>query len=431
MFIYSLLWMWICFQYIYQCLIKSWTVYFSHLDYLYVSDTRTRGIFEMRKRDGGGNIMIRQGVTGIMNVKAYTSDLHTSKSTHSLWDLVQQYLMQSASSSSWKRMKSIFYPPTKTNTVCSDRAIVEQWLSPMWPSVNPLTAPSSSSAAFTSRCNMLPNGHCSHFCFPTPSFSRVCGCPYGMKLQANQRDCIKDDSIIPPDNICGDNAFECDEGRCRPNSFRCDGIIDCVDQTDEANCTDTGDILDMCLHIYINVSISEVVEGNCLIVLIQVSTLHQEQPVLHMRSPATTSTASCPAGAVMAWMTVATVQTKSTVPLVSPPPVQPAPSPAITTGVSLQRGCVTVTTTAAMARMNTTAVSAGQSTRYQITLRVMVHILRNYPVYDWQIRPSPRVPRTTSCVPTTAASTTPTFVMETRTVWMDLMRRTVVGITVA
>uniref|UniRef100_A0A3P8PZF7 Low density lipoprotein receptor-related protein 2b n=1 Tax=Astatotilapia calliptera TaxID=8154 RepID=A0A3P8PZF7_ASTCA len=143
----------------------SLTVY---TDYLYVSDTRTSAIFEMRKRDGGGNIMVRQGITGIMNIKAYTADLHSSN-----------------------------------------------------------------------RCNMLPNGHCSHFCFPTPNFGRVCGCPYGMKLQSNQRDCIKDDSVPPPDNICGDYSFECDEGRCRPNSDRCDGIVDCIDQTDEANCTDS------------------------------------------------------------------------------------------------------------------------------------------------------------------------------------------------
>lgn len=98
-------------------------------------------------------------------------------------------------------------------------------------------------AALTSRCNVLPNGRCSHFCFPTPSFSRVCGCPYGMKLDANQRDCIKDDSVPPPDNNCGSNAFECDEGRCRPNSYRCDGIVDCIDKTDEANCTDTGEYI--------------------------------------------------------------------------------------------------------------------------------------------------------------------------------------------
>lgn len=51
------------------------------IDYLYVADTRTRAIFEMRKRDGGGNIMIRQGITGIMNIKAYTADLHSSMFT--------------------------------------------------------------------------------------------------------------------------------------------------------------------------------------------------------------------------------------------------------------------------------------------------------------------------------------------------------------
>lgn len=49
------------------------------LDYLYVSDTRTRAIFELRKRDGGGSMMIRQGVTGIMNIMAYRTDLHSCK----------------------------------------------------------------------------------------------------------------------------------------------------------------------------------------------------------------------------------------------------------------------------------------------------------------------------------------------------------------
>lgn len=145
----------------------SLTVY---SDYLYISDTRTGAVFEMRKRDGGGSSMIRHGITGIMNTKAYTADLHSSN---------------------------------------------------------------------TSECNSSPNGHCSHFCFPIPS-GRVCGCPYGMKLNTNHRDCIDDDSTPPPDDNCGDLSFECDEGRCRPISYRCDGIFDCVDKTDEANCTGEG-----------------------------------------------------------------------------------------------------------------------------------------------------------------------------------------------
>lgn len=136
----------------------------------------------------------------------------------------------------------IMYYQTRINYDCRAKAIVEQ----VSEADRIIHKPSHCffvilPTAFTSRCNTVPNGRCSHFCFPAPSFSRVCGCPYGMKLQDNQRDCIKDDSVIPPDNICGDHAFECDEGRCRPNSYRCDGIVDCVDKTDEANCTDTGE----------------------------------------------------------------------------------------------------------------------------------------------------------------------------------------------
>ncbi|XP_057682782.1 low-density lipoprotein receptor-related protein 2 [Corythoichthys intestinalis] len=140
-------------------------------DFLYVADTRTKAIYQMRKRDGGRIQTIRQGIDNIRNIKAYTADFHSS---------------------------------------------------------------------ITSRCDSVPNGRCSHFCFPTPSNSRVCGCPYGMKLQANMQDCVKDDSVPPPDNNCGDYSFECDEGRCHPNSYRCDGYLDCVDKSDEANCTNTG-----------------------------------------------------------------------------------------------------------------------------------------------------------------------------------------------
>lgn len=208
--------------------------------------------------------------------------------------------------------------------------------------------------AITSQCNILPNGRCSHFCFPTPSYGRVCGCPYGMKLQVNQRDCIKDDSVPPPDTSCGDQAFACDEGHCTPLSQRCDGIADCFDKTDEANCTDTGD--------FIRKYVWGVAEGNYwensfINLTTYLVYLHQEQPVLHGLSPATTSTASGPVGAVMAWMTAATALTKQTVPLESLKPVPPTTLPATTTGVSLNHGCVTVWMTAAMALMNTTAVS--------------------------------------------------------------------------
>ncbi|KAM7407483.1 hypothetical protein PAMA_003284 [Pampus argenteus] len=81
-----------------------------------------------------------------------------------------------------------------------------------------------------------PNGDCSHFCFPAPDSQRVCGCPYGMKLSPNQQTCVEDLSNEPPTLQCGANSFSCGNGKCVPNSYRCDGVDDCHDNSDEVNC---------------------------------------------------------------------------------------------------------------------------------------------------------------------------------------------------
>ncbi|ELW62289.1 Low-density lipoprotein receptor-related protein 2 [Tupaia chinensis] len=87
-------------------------------------------------------------------------------------------------------------------------------------------------------CNrpVHPNGDCSHFCFPVPNFQRVCGCPYGMRLSSNQLTCEGDPAREPPTEQCGSFSFPCNNGRCVPSHYRCDGFDDCHDNSDEHLC---------------------------------------------------------------------------------------------------------------------------------------------------------------------------------------------------
>ncbi|XP_058520574.1 low-density lipoprotein receptor-related protein 2 [Ochotona princeps] len=87
-------------------------------------------------------------------------------------------------------------------------------------------------------CNQSthPNGDCSHFCFPVPNFQRVCGCPYGMRLASNHLTCEGDPVNEPPTQQCGAFSFSCDNGKCIPSYYRCDGFNDCHDNSDEHLC---------------------------------------------------------------------------------------------------------------------------------------------------------------------------------------------------
>nr|XP_032807603.1 low-density lipoprotein receptor-related protein 2-like isoform X3 [Petromyzon marinus] len=82
-----------------------------------------------------------------------------------------------------------------------------------------------------------PNGDCAHFCFPVPERRRVCGCPHGARLGADLRSCAPAPSEEPPPSACPPLAVPCASGGCVARAFACDGIDDCHDGTDEANCT--------------------------------------------------------------------------------------------------------------------------------------------------------------------------------------------------
>ena len=107
---------------------------------------------------------------------------------------------------------------------------------------------------FSKESQLIANNHpchtdtggCQKLCFPVPDNSSSptgiaarCGCPYGEKLQSDGKTCVSDPSVEPPVQACPNSwDFTCDNQRCIPKTWMCDGDDDCLDNSDELqNCT--------------------------------------------------------------------------------------------------------------------------------------------------------------------------------------------------